>query len=137
MRAINFNLDGSCELRHARNCLGATPGIFLVTMLPSFWKTRFEIALMYPKFDGSYREREASNAIVPRDRWIDNLTSKAACARLRPDGKSFYNDDSMELYVRCISGHSRYVELECFSKTLVKEHLGRAIIRPAQCIQAS
>ena len=71
---------------------------------------------MCPKFDGSYQEREARNAIVPRDRWIDNLTSQAAFHALRPDGKSFYNDDNMELYVRCISGHSRYVELDTIEK---------------------
>ena len=75
---------------------------------------------MRPKFDGSYQEREARNAIVPRDRWIDTLTSKAAFRALRPDGKSFYHDDSMELYVRCISGHSRYVELETIGRPLWK-----------------
>ena len=126
-RAIHFNLDGSCELyealcaiTRARNFLGTIPGIFLMTTLPSFGKSRFEIAFVYPKFDGSFQEREARNAIVSRDRWIDNLTSKAALRALRPGGKSFYNDDNMELYVRCISGQSRYVELETIGRPLWK-----------------
>ena len=96
-------VDGSCELyealctiTHARNFLGTIPGIFLMTMLPSFGKSRFEIAFVNPKFDGSYKEREAS-----RDRWIDNLTSQAAFHALGPDGKSFFTDDEMELCVRC------------------------------------
>ena len=138
-RAIHFNIDGSCELyealcaiTRARNFLGTIPGIFLMTMLPS---SRFEIAFVHPKSDGSYQAREARNAIVSRNRWIDNLTSQAAFDAVRPDGKSFFNDDNMDLYVRCNSGHSRYVELEAIGRPLRK--MGRAIIRLAQCIQAS
>ena len=141
-RAIHFSIDGPCELygalcaiTHARTFLGTMP--VLMTMLPSFGKSRFEIAFVCPKFDGSYQEREARNAMVPRNRWVENLTSQAALHALRPDGKSFFNDDNMELCVRCNSGHSRYVELEAIGKTLVEEHLGRTIIRLAQRIQAS
>ena len=69
--------------------------IFLMTMLPPFGKSRFEIAFVYPKFYGSCKEREARNAIVPRNRWIDNnLTSQAAFHALRPDGKSFFNSST-------------------------------------------
>ena len=95
--------EALCAITHARDFLGTIPGIFLMTMLPSFGKSRFEIAFVYQKFDGSYQEREARNAIVPRDRWIDSLTSKAAFRALRPNGKSFYNNDNMELYVRCVT----------------------------------
>ena len=71
-------------------------------MLPRFGKSRFEIAFVYPKFDGTYKEREARNEIVPRDRWIDSITSQAAFRALRPDGEAFFNDNDMELYARCV-----------------------------------
>ena len=58
-RPIRINLDGSCELyealctiTHARNFLGNIPGVFLMTMLSLFGKSRYEIAFVYPKFDG-------------------------------------------------------------------------------------
>ena len=118
-RQIRINLDGSCELyealctiTHARHFLGNIPGVFLMTMLPIFGKSRFEIAFVYPKFDGACKEREARNEIVPRDRWIDSIASQAAFHARRPDGEAFSNDNGMEVYVRCNSGHTRYVELQ-------------------------
>ena len=60
---------------------------------------------MFPDYDGTYQERERKGAIVPKNRWIDNLTSQAAYDALRPDGTAFYNDKEMKLYVRCCSGH--------------------------------
>ena len=72
-----------------------------MTMLPSLGKSRFEIAFVSPKFDGTYKEREARKEIVPRNRWIDSITSQAAFHALRPDGESFFNGNDMELYVRC------------------------------------
>ena len=126
-RPIQIKLDGSCELyealrtiTHARNFLGNIPGVFLMTMLPLFGKSRFEIAFVFPKFDGTYKEREARNEIVPRDRWIGSISSKAAFHALRPDGKAFFNDNDVELYVRCNSGHTRYVELEPIGRPLWK-----------------
>ena len=89
-RPVQINIDGSCELyealrtiTHARNFLRNIPGVFLMTMLPRFGKSRFEIAFVYPKFDGTYKEREARKEIVPRNRWIDSITSQAAFHALR------------------------------------------------------
>ena len=126
-RPVQINLDGSCELyealriiTHTRNFLGNIPGAFLMTLLPSFGKSRSETAFVFPKFDGTYKERQAKNEIVPRNRWIDSITSKAAFHALRPDGESFFNDVDMELYVRCNSGHPRYVDLEAMGRPLWK-----------------
>ena len=58
-RAVHFNIDGSCELYEALCTITTIPGIFLMTMLPLFGKSRFEIAFVYPKFDGSHKEWEA------------------------------------------------------------------------------
>ena len=123
--AIKVNRDGSCEfwqvlcaIVHARNFLGVKPGIFLMTVFPTFGKTRFEVAFVYPRFDGTYEERQAKNEIVPRGRWLDSLTSTSAYNALRHDGTSFFNDKDMEMYVRCIGGHSRSVELESIGRPL-------------------
>ena len=56
--------------------------------------------------------------IVPRNRWIDNLTSRSAYDALRPDGRGFLNDPEMEFYVRCNSGHTRQVDLQYFGRPL-------------------
>ena len=103
-RRINVNLDGSCEfyevlraIIHARNFLGTKPGVLLKTMIPTFEKSRYKIAFVFPKYDRTYEERAAKNEIVPRNRWIDCLASKAAYHALRPDGEQFFNDKDMEL----------------------------------------
>ena len=108
-REARVNPDGSCELfeavcvvSDARNFLGNKPLIFLMTMFPKYGKSRIEIAFVFPDYDGTYQERERKGAIVPKNRWIDNLTSQAADDA---DGTAFYNDKEMELYVRCCSGY--------------------------------
>ena len=73
---------------------------------------------MYPSVDGSYNERKAKGCIVPRNRWIDNLTSRSACDALRHTGREFLNDPEMEFYVRCTSGHTRQVDLQSFGRPL-------------------
>ena len=74
---------------------------------------------MYPSVDGSYQERKDKGCIVPRNRWIDNLTSRSAYDALRPDdGRGFLNDSEMEFYVRCNSGHTRQVDLQYFGRPL-------------------
>ena len=124
---IQVNRDGSAEfwqvlmqIVHAKNFLGARPGIFLMTVFPTFGKSRFEIAFVYPMFDGSYEEREKKNEIVPPHRWISNPMDKAAGSALRPDGKNYYNDKAMEMYIRCTAGHTRHVEIESIGKPLWK-----------------
>ena len=79
-RAIRINLDGSCELyealctiAHARNFLGNKPGVFLMTMLPLFGKSGYEIAFVYPKFDGTHKEREQRMRL---SRETDGLTAR-------------------------------------------------------------
>ena len=67
------------------------------------------------------QERERKGVIVPKNRWIDNLTSQAARKALRPDGAAFHNDKEMALYVRCCSGHSRPVEIESIGRPLFPE----------------
>ena len=100
--------DGSVELydaltciTHARNFIGNKPGLLLMAMFPSYGKSRFEIAFAFPSVDGSYNERKARGEIVPRNRWIDKLTTRSAQNALRPDGKEFYVDPEMEFYVIC------------------------------------
>ena len=58
--------DGSVELydaltciTHARNFIGNQPGLLLMAMFPSYGKSRFEIAFVFPSVDGSYKERKA------------------------------------------------------------------------------
>ena len=93
---MEMNPDGSVELydtlgciTHARNFMGNKPGLFLMAMFPDYGKARFEIAFVYPSVDGSYNERKDKGRIVPRNRWIDSLTSRSACDALRPDGRGF------------------------------------------------
>ena len=95
--------DGCVELydaltciAHARNLMGNKPGLLLMAMFPNYGKARFQIAFVYPSVDGSYNERKARGDIVPRNRWIDNLTSRSAYDALRPNGKEFLNDPDME-----------------------------------------
>ena len=92
--------------------MGKKPGLLLMAMFPNYGKARFEIAFVYPSVDGSYNERKARGDIVPRNRWIDNLTSRSAYDALRSTGKEFLNDPDMEFYVRCNSGHTRQVDLQ-------------------------
>ena len=80
---FNLNLDGSCEpfealtsITHAKNFL---------TMFPNYGKPRFEIAFVYTSFDGTCEERQKKNNVVPRERWIDCLTSHTAHRAPRPD----------------------------------------------------
>ena len=127
-RQVDMGLDGSVELydaltciTHARNFMGNKPGLLLMAMLPNYGKARFEIAIVYPSVDGSYNERKARGDIVPRNRWIDNLNSRAAYDALRPNGKEFLNDPDMEFYVRCNSGHTRQVDLQSFGRRLYSE----------------
>ena len=126
---IHVNLDGSAEfwevlmqIVHAKNFLGVRPGIFLMTVFPTFGKSRFEIAFVYPKFDGTYEERAAIHEIVPKHRWISNPADKAAASALKPDGQEYYHDKSMEMYIRCIAGHSRHVEIDSIGKPLYQGH---------------
>ena len=93
-------------ITHAKNFMGNQPGLLLMAMFPDYGKARFEIAFVYPSVDGSYNERKAKGCIVPKNRWIDNLTSRSACDALSPNGRGFLNDPEMEFYVRCNSGHS-------------------------------
>ena len=102
-RQVEMNPDGSVELydalgciTHARNFMGNKPGLFLMAMFLDYGKARFEIAFVYPSVDGSHNERKDKGCIVPRNRWIDNLTSRSACDALRPDGREFLNDPEME-----------------------------------------
>ena len=90
-------------------------------MFPSYGKSRFEIAFVFPSVDGPYKERKAPGEIVPRNRWIDKLTTRSAQNALRPDGKEFYVDPEMEFYVRCNSGHTRQVEIQSFGRPLYSE----------------
>ena len=120
--------DGSVELydalnciTHARNYIGIKPGLLLMAMFPSYGKSRFEIAFVFPSVDGTYKERKARGEIVPRNRWIDKLTTRSAQNALRPDGKEFYVDPEMEFYVRCNSGHTRQVEIQPFGRLLYSE----------------
>ena len=113
-RQVDMGPDGPVELydaltciTHARNFIGNKPGLLLMAMFPSYGKSRFEIAFVFPSVDGSYNERRARGEIVPRNRWIDKLTARSAQNALRPDGKEFYVDPEMEFYVRCNSGHTR------------------------------
>ena len=98
-RQVDTGPDGSVELydaltciTHARNFRGNKPGLLLMAMFSNYGKARFEIAFAYPSVDGSYNERKARGDIVPRNRWIDNLTSRSAYDALRPNGKEFLND---------------------------------------------
>ena len=120
--------DGSVELydaltciTHARNFIGNKPGLLLMAMFPSYGKSRFEIAFVFPSVDGSYKERKARGEIVPRNRWIDKLNARSAQNAFRPDGKEFYVDSEMEFYVRCNSGHTRQVEIQSFGRPLYSE----------------
>ena len=124
-RQVGMNPDGSVEpydalgcITHARNFMGNKPGLFLMTMFPDYGKARFEIAFVYPSVDGSYKERKDKGCIVPKNRWIDNLTSRSAYDARRPDGRGFLNDPEMEFYVRCNSGHTRQVDLQYFGRPL-------------------
>ena len=67
-----------------------------MAMFPSYGKSRFEIAFVFPSVDGKYNERKARGEIVPRNRWIDKLNTRSAQNALRPDGKDFYADPEME-----------------------------------------
>ena len=120
--------DGSVELydaltciTHARNFIGNKPGLLLMAMFPSYGKSRFEIAFVFPSVDGTYKERKARGEIVPRNRWIDKLNTRSAQSALRPDGKDFYVDPEMEFYVRCNSGHTRQVDIQSFGRPLFSE----------------
>ena len=122
-RQVDMGPDGSVELydaltciTHARNFIGNKPGLLLMAMFPSYGKSRFEIAFVFPSVDGSYNERKARGEIVPRNPWIDKLTTRSAQNALRPDGKEFYNNPEMEFYVRCNSGHTRQVEIQSFGR---------------------
>ena len=84
-------------------------------------ESRFEIAFVYPSVDGPYNERKARGEIVPRNRWIDKLTTRSAQNALRPNGKEFFNDPDMEFYVRCDSGHTRQVDIQSFGRPLYSE----------------
>ena len=44
-----------------------------MAMFPSYGKSRFEIAFVFPSVDGPYKERKARGEIVPRNRWVDKL----------------------------------------------------------------
>ena len=90
-----------------------------MAMFPSYGKSRFEVAFVFPSV--SYNERKARGEIVPRNRWIDKLNTRSAQNALRPDGKEFYNDPQMEFYVRCNSGHTRQVEIQSFGRPLYSE----------------
>ena len=123
-RQVDMGSDGSVELydaltciSHARSFIGNKPGLFLMAMFPNYGKSRFEIAFVYPSVDGPYKERE----IVPRNRWIDKLTTRSAYDALRPNGTEFLNDLGMEFYVRCNSGHTRQVDLQSFGRPLYSE----------------
>ena len=123
-RPVEMNSDGSVELydalgciTHAKNFLGNKPGLLLMAMFPDYGKARFEIAFVYPSVDGSHNERKAKECIVPRNRWINNLTSRSACDALRPNGRGFLNDPK-KFYVRCNSGHTRQVDLQYFGRPL-------------------
>ena len=105
-------------LHYAKNFMGNKPGLLLTAMFPEYGKARFEIAFVYPSVDGPYNERKAKGRIVPRNRWIDNLTSRSACDALRPNGRGFLNDPEMEFYVRCNSAHTRQVDLQYFGRCL-------------------
>ena len=90
-KRTELNLDGSCELfealtsiTHAKNFLRNKPGIFLMTMFPNYGKSSFEVAFVFPSFDGTYEERQKKKTIVPRGRWIDCLTSTVAHRAIRP-----------------------------------------------------
>ena len=127
-RQVDMGPDGSVELHdaltcitHARNFIGNKPGLLLMAMFPSYGKSRCEIAFVFPSVDGSYHERKARGEIVPRNRWIDKLTTRSAQNALRPDGKEFYVDSEMEFYVRCNSGHTRQVEIQSFGRPLYSE----------------
>ena len=94
--------DGSVELydaltciTHARDFIGNKPGLLLMAMFPSYGKSRFEIAFVFPSVDGPYKERKARGEIVPRNRWIDKLTTRSAQNALRPDGKELYVNPEM------------------------------------------
>ena len=92
-----------------------------MAMFPNYGKSRFKIAFVYPSVDGPYKERKARGEIVPRNRWIDKLTTRSAYDALRPHGKEFLNDPDMEFYVRCNSGHTRQVDLQSFGRPLYSE----------------
>ena len=120
--------DGSVELydaltciTHARNFIGNKPGLLLMAMFPSYGKSRFEIAFVFPSVDGTYNERKARGEIVARNRWIDKLNTRSAQNALRPDGKDFYVDSEMEVYVRRNSGHTRQVDIQSFGRPLYSE----------------
>ena len=127
-RQVEMGPDGSVELydaltciTHARNFIGNKPGLLLMAMFPSYGKSRFEIAIVFPSVDGTYNERKARGEIVPRNRWIDKLNTRSAQNALRPDGKEFYVDSEMEFYVRCNSGHARQVDIQSFGRPLYSE----------------
>ena len=89
-RQVDMGPDGSVELydalsciTHARNFIGNKPGLLLMAMFPNYGKSRFEIAFVYPSVDGPYNERKARGEIVPRNRWIDKLTTRSAYDALR------------------------------------------------------
>ena len=113
--------DALTCITHARNFIGNKPGLLLMAMFPSYGKSRFEIAFVFPSVDGSYKERKARGEIVPRNRWIDKINTRSAQNALRPDGKEFYVDSEMEFYVRCNSGHTRQVEIQSFGRPLYSE----------------
>ena len=108
-------------ITHARNFMGNKAGLLLMAMFPSYGKSRFEIAFVFPSVDGTYNERKARGEIVPRNRWIDKLNTRSAQNALRPDGNEFYVDPEMEFYVRCNSGHTRQVEIQSFGRPLYSE----------------
>ena len=112
-RQVDIGPDGSVELYDALSC---KPGLLLMAMFPNYGKSRFEIAFVYPSVDGSYNERKARGEIVPRNRWINKLTTRSAYDAPRPNGKEFLNDLDMEFYVRCNSGHTRQVDLQSFGR---------------------
>ena len=79
--------DALTCVTHARNFIGNKPGLLLMAMFPSYGKSRFEIAFVFPSVDGSYNERKARGEIVPRNRWIDKLTTRSAqCTQARWQG---------------------------------------------------
>ena len=82
--------DGSVELYDALTCI-THARLLLMSMFPNYGNACFEIAFLHPAVDGSYNEHKARGDIVPRNRWIDNLTSRSAYDAFRPNGKEFLN----------------------------------------------
>ena len=115
-RQVDMGPDGPVELydaltcvTHARNFIGNKPRLLLMAMFPSYGKSRFEIAFVFPSVDGPYKERKARG-----EKLFQGIDGS-------PDGKEFHVDPEMEFYVRCNSGHTRQVEIQSFGRPLYSE----------------